>query len=221
MRDEEKIGELKQLDLFKNLCDDELIEIEPYFSKRFYNRNEVVYTTSTLAKHFIFLIKGKIKVFRLSELGKEQIIRLIEPNEFTGELALFESKRKAYATALVQSVAYIIEHQHLREILTRNPGIALKMIEILTYRLQLSEEQTSWLSTNTAKERLWLYLNKAAQLENNKLIVHHAETKKFLASYLGMTSETLSRMLHQLEDEGSIRQHSEYHLEIFPHNGFE
>lgn len=207
---------LKRLELFEDIDEDYLSHIAHHFKEHHFKRNEIVYTNDASARHFYFLISGRIKIFRLSELGKEQIIRLIEPKEFTGELAVFEGIRKAYATTLKESIVYSVEHADFKQILKDNADISLKMIEILSLRLHLSEEQTSWLSTNTSKERLWIYLNKESVLENNKLLVHQKVTKRFIAAYLGMTSETLSRVLHQLEEEGRILIHSENLLEIIP-----
>lgn len=212
----DKVQEIKRLELFEDIDEAVLSNLAPYFKKHHYKRNEIVYSNGTSARHFYFLISGRIKIFRLSELGKEQIIRLIEPKEFTGELAVFEGVRKAYATTLKESVVYSIEHAKFKEILKDNADISLKMIEILSLRLHLSEEQTSWLSTNTSKERLWIYLNKESVLENDQLLVHQKVTKRFIAAYLGMSSETLSRVLHQLEEEGRIIIHSENLLQIVP-----
>lgn len=214
MEQKRKIKELRQLELFHDLDEEEFLSIMPYFKKRRYKRGEVVYSTYTSAHHFIFVLSGKIKIYRLSELGKEQIIRTIEPTEFTGELALFEGVRKAYAEAMEVSEIYVIEHEHFKEILAKYPKISLKMIETLAYRLHLSEEQTSWMSTSTAKERLWIYLQKESALVDGKRVVHYEQTKRFLASYLGMSSETLSRSLHQLEEEGKIREYPDHMIEI-------
>lgn len=207
---------LKQLELFEDIDEVYLSTIVHHFKEHHFKRNEIVYTNDASARHFYFLISGRIKIFRLSELGKEQIIRLIEPQEFTGELAVFEGVRKAYATTLKESIVYSVEHADFKAILKENADISLKMIEILSLRLHLSEEQTSWLSTNTSKERLWIYLNKESVLENNKLMVHQKVTKRFIAAYLGMSSETLSRVLHQLEEEGRIIIYSENQIEIIP-----
>lgn len=60
----------------------------------------MVYATNTEACYFLFVLTGKLKIFRLSELGNEQIIRMIAPIEFTDELAQFEGIRKAHAIAM-------------------------------------------------------------------------------------------------------------------------
>lgn len=211
-----KSSELSKLELFEDLNKNEIESIEPYFHKRTYQRNDIVYINESEAHQFLFLVEGKMKIFRLSELGKEQVIRLIEPTEFTGELALFEGVRKAYASVLEPSIVYTIDHDDFKKILADFPLISLKMIKILATRLHLSEQQTSYLSGVSAKERLWIYLDKEAQKIDGKLMVHHTETKRFVAAYLGMSSETLSRALSQLEIEGRIKRVSHHYLEILP-----
>ncbi len=210
----EIIEELRQLTLFNNIDLKILEQIAHSFMRRSYHRNDIIYSTHTEAHHFIFVLNGKIKISRLSELGKEHIIRIVGPNEFTGELALFEGMRKSQAVALVQTEIYVIKHQVFKNILETYPSLALKMIEILALRLHSSEEQSVWLSTSTAKDRLLIYLNKESKMVGDKRIVYHQETKRFIAGYLGMSTETLSRVLTQLEQEGKILDHQNHFIEI-------
>ena len=215
MLSNEKIRDLQQFELFKDLDFETLEQIVPYFTKRLYKRNEVVYATNTEARYFLFVLTGKVKIFRLSELGNEQIIRMIAPTEFTGELALFEGVRKAHAVAMVASEIYLIENQQFKQLLVDHPQLSLKMIEALSQRLHASEEQAVWLSTCTAKDRLFNFICKEAQIVNGHKIFCHEETKRFLAGFLGMTSETLSRSLHQLAEEGKIKEWQNHQIEVF------
>ncbi len=208
------VRDLHKFNLFQSLSEESLKDIAPYFKKQTLKRGEIVYSSYDTAHHFIFVISGKIKIFRLSSLGKEQIIRVIKPKEFTGELALFEGIRKAYASSLTKSEIYLVEHQDFKNILAKYPDVSFKMIEILTTRLHLSEEQTSLLATHTAKDRLWIYLYKEAKEVDGKTIVYYQQTKRFIAAYLGMTSETLSRVLHQLEQEDLITEYPDQYIVI-------
>ena len=214
MTTDKTIKYLHEFELFQDLSEEELKDISPFFTLRNFKRSEMIYRASDVASNFIFVLSGSIKIFRLSKDGKEQIIRIIHPQEFTGELALFEGYRKAYAIALEKSMIYTIEHQKFKELLKYYPDLALKMIEILSLRLHLSEAQTSLLSMNTSKERLWIYLNDEAINVNGKQIFYFSQTKRFIAAYLGMSSETLSRVLHQLEDEKRIKEHLDQYIEI-------
>lgn len=214
MLSNEKITDLLKFELFKDLDFETLEQIVPYFTKRLYNRNEVVYATNTEARSFLFVLSGKVKIFRLSELGNEQIIRMISPMEFTGELALFEGVRKAHAVAMVPTEIYLIENQQFKQLLAACPELSLKMIEALSLRLHASEEQAVWLSTCTAKDRLFNFICKEANVVDGQKVFRHEETKRFLAGYLGMSSETFSRSLHQLVEEGKIRERQNHLIEI-------
>ncbi|MFE2775124.1 helix-turn-helix domain-containing protein [Aerococcus urinaeequi] len=50
---------------------------------------------------------------------------------------------------------------------------------------------------------------------NGHRIFYHQETKRFLAGFLGMSSETFSRSLHQLADEGKIQEQHNHQIEVF------
>ncbi len=206
--------DLTEFELFKDLGIAVTREIAPYFHKQHYRRGDMIYSSQDSARHFLFVREGTVKIFRLSRQGKEQIIRLILPHEFTGELALFEGVRKAYAVALSACEIYTVTHDDFKQILASYPELALKMIEILAMRLHLSEEQTSLLSTNTTKERLWIYLNDESEIVDGSRRVYYKQTKRFMAAYLGMTSETLSRALHQLEQEGKIKEYPDHYIEL-------
>lgn len=199
-------NDFQKFQLFENLSQDDLKKILPYFKFEKVKSNEIIYQNADVARHFILVLSGSIKISRLSKDGKEQIIRTILPKQFTGELALFEGIRKAYAIALEESEIISIEHDSFKTLLRNYPELSLQMIKILSERLHLSEAQTSLLSMNTSKERLWIYLNEHSTIKNDKKIFQFKQTKRFTASYLGMSSETLSRMLHQLEEDNKITQ---------------
>ncbi|WP_244862088.1 cyclic nucleotide-binding domain-containing protein [Siminovitchia terrae] len=52
-------------------------------------RGEEIYGAGDTSAHLYIVHQGRVKIFRLSESGKEQLIRILEPGEFMGELALF------------------------------------------------------------------------------------------------------------------------------------
>ena len=80
-------------------------------------------------------------VYRLSDTGKEQVLRLIEPGGFLGELSLFSpSPMQHYAEALEPVTMCIIEAAPLKELLGKYPSIAFKVLEELSRRLERTEQ---------------------------------------------------------------------------------
>lgn len=59
--------------------------------------------------------EGQVKIYHLSDSGKEQLIRVLSPDDFTGELALFqESEHEYFAEAVVDSNICMIQRNDLQ-----------------------------------------------------------------------------------------------------------
>src|SRR5690606_9582805 len=84
--------------------------------------------------------KGKVKIYHLSESGKEQIIRILEPGDFTGEHALFsESVHDSYAEAMEKTEICMMSRDALQNYLLRYPQISLKILSEFSKRLDRVE----------------------------------------------------------------------------------
>lgn len=179
-----------------------------YVKHKSFKAGETIYIPGEQADSLYIISSGKIRIYRLSLNGKEQLIRLLIPGEFTGELALFKKgEYEAYAEALVDTNICTINHHDFKNILVDYPEIATTMLSELSNRLSDSEQQTAWITTKTVRERLIHYLARSASLDKNKTcVIDFNIAKKDLASYLGTTPETLSREWTKLESEGIIKQ---------------
>lgn len=169
---------------------------------------ETIYRPGEKANSIYIISFGKIRIYRLAENGKEQLIRMLIAGEFTGELALFkQSEYEAFAEALEPTMICMIKHSDFKELLIKHPTVSTKMLELLANRLSNSEQQATWIGTETVKERIIHFLTRSAVInEKGDSVVLLSLTKRNLASYLGTTPETLSREWTKLELDGSISQ---------------
>lgn len=193
--------------IFKSLTIEEKNHIYSLMPHKHFSEGETIYSPGEMTDSLLILNTGKIKIYRLSETGKEQLIRIVMPGQFTGELALFkEGRYEAFAEAIEDSDCCMISYQDFRNLLLQHPSIAIEMLGTLADRLGSSEQQTAWATTETVHERLIHYLHSLAKETEKPSIVELGMSKKDLASYLGTTSETLSRELTRLEREGIIQE---------------
>jgi len=171
-----------------------------------YKKGEIIYRAGDESDSLYIVNKGRIRIFRLSESGKEQLVRILTTGDFTGELALFsESTHESYAQAMEDTEVCMINRRDLQDFLIRYPSISLKILSEFSRRLEKSEVQTTRVSTEKVETRIAQYL--AECVENNKSMEFLLPmSKKDLASYLGTTPETISRKLAELEDAGYIAQ---------------
>jgi len=151
----------------------------------------------------------------LSESGKEQLLRILTPGDFTGELALFrESTHESYAEAMVDTDVCTITQTDLQDFLMRYPSISLRILGEFSNRLALSEKQTARFATESVETRLALFLAECLEDDNGTNELTLPMSRKDLASYLGTTPETISRKLAELEDGGYIKQLSTRRIKI-------
>jgi CRP/FNR family transcriptional regulator len=165
--------------------------------------------------------KGKIRIYRLSESGKEQLLRVLHPGDFTGELALFSEKiHEAYADAMEETNICILKRSDLQSLLLKYPSISIKVLVEFSNRLEQSEKQATRFATEKVETRIALYLAECIDAESHSKEITLPMSKKDLASYLGTTPETISRKLFELEDEGYIKQKTHKRIEILDLDDF-
>ncbi|GEL67480.1 Crp/Fnr family transcriptional regulator [Marinilactibacillus psychrotolerans] len=194
--------------IFNHLEDTQLAEIMVTTQSVSYKKNELIYHAGDESDSLYIINKGRVRIYRLAESGKEQLVRFLNPGDFTGEMALFsESTHESYAEAVMDTTICMIKRADIQEFLLKYPSISLKVLAEFSNRLEASEKQATRFSTEKVETRIALFLVESLSEEKtgeNELIL--PMSKKDLASYLGTTPETISRKFNELEDKGYIKQ---------------
>jgi CRP/FNR family transcriptional regulator len=207
--------------IFNHLDDNQKDEILGLINSLKVKKGEMIYRAGELSDSLYIVSSGKIKIYRLSESGKEQLVRILRAGDFTGELALFsETIHEAYAEAMLDTWMCTIRRADLQELLIKYPSISLKLLNEFSNRLETSEKQTARFATEKVDTRIALFLAEYAKdhdTSNFKLPM----SRKDLASYLGTTPETISRKFLELEDAGLILQKPKSEIEIIDLEGLQ
>lgn len=215
-------GCVSQVPIFRHLEQDQLLEILSVTRTQKYKRGETIYRTGEPSDGLYIVNGGRIKIYRLAESGKEQLLRFLEPGDFGGELALFqETLHENYGEATVNTSICRVNRQDLRVILLRYPSISLKILAEFAQRLEQAEKQATRAAIERVETRLALYLAELLGSLNLRGEVVLPMSKKDLASYLGTTPESISRKLAELEEAGLIRQVDNRIIEILDGKGLQ
>lgn len=189
--------------IFNNLSYDEMLEIASITNSRQYKKGQMIYMAGDRGGNLFVVHKGKVKISRLSETGKEQVIRVLGPGEFMGELSLFVDEDLIdNAEALEDTAVCIISGENLKDLMGKYPSIAFKVLEELSSRLGQAERLIEHLGIHDVETRI---VETLFNLTDKKGEINLKMSKGNLASHIGMSQETLSRKLSYFQDEGWIR----------------
>ncbi len=190
--------------LFDGLPQDQLEEIRRIAVGRHFKKNELIFIEGDTANGFYLVADGKIKVFKASSEGKEQILHILGPGEPFGEVPVFSGKSfPANAQALAKSYLLFFPRLAFVKLITDHPSLALNMLAVLSMRLRQFTVQVEHLSLKEVPGRLAAYLIYLSQ-EQGKDTVSLTISKGQLASLLGTIPETLSRIFARMSEQKLI-----------------
>lgn len=193
---------VQKVPIFSNLNPEEMMEIQSIIRGLYFERGEALFLPGDRCEKLYVINDGKVKISRLSDTGKEQVIRILEPGDFIGEISLFtHSPIKNYAEALKDTSVCTIDGKNLRIIMGAYPQIAIKILEEVSKRLEGAENLIEQLGLYDAEHRIAQTLLMMSDDKNDILL---SMSKRDFASYMGMTQETLSRKLSDFQSMGWI-----------------
>jgi CRP/FNR family transcriptional regulator, dissimilatory nitrate respiration regulator len=193
--------------LFSGLGEADLTQVVHIAADRFYERGETIFLEGDPGDGFYIVAAGKVKIFKVSLEGKEQILHIYGPGNPFGEVPVFSGDNfPANAITLVKSHLLFFSRRAFFDLITANPSLSMNMLAVLSMRLREFTVQIENLSLKEVPGRLASYLLYLA--EEQALAVgapiNLPISKGQLASLLGTIPETLSRILAKLSAQGMI-----------------
>ncbi|MBN1907123.1 MAG: Crp/Fnr family transcriptional regulator [Deltaproteobacteria bacterium] len=198
------IDRISTISLFNGLPDDQLESLSMITMENIYKKGESIFTENEQATGLYAVASGRVKIYKLSPDGREQILHIFGPGEVFGEVPVFAGKRfPASADAMDESRVLFFQREALISLIQKNPLIAMNMLAVLSMRLRRFTSLIDDLSLKEVPGRLakhLLYMKK----EHGNSELDLGITKGQLASLLGTIPETLSRILTKMVDQGII-----------------
>ncbi|HOK42987.1 MAG TPA: Crp/Fnr family transcriptional regulator [Thermoclostridium caenicola] len=193
---------IDRVPIFSSLSPGEKLEIARITSARTFQKGEMIYSAGDPGGKLYVLHTGTVKISRINAGGKEQVIRVVGPGDFMGELSLFSSAPLSdNAEALEATTLCMIDGARLRELMAKYTSIAFKILEELSRRLEKAENLIESISLNSVEQRLAQALLSLSEGGHEVVL---SMKKGDLASQLGMSQETLSRKLATFQEQGLI-----------------
>jgi CRP/FNR family transcriptional regulator len=195
---------LKHCPLFAGLGLAELQKMRAIAIPKRFGRKAILFSDGEEAKGFYVVLSGKVKVFKVSPEGKEQILHVITAPDAFAEAALFlEGTYPAFAEALSDCQVLFFPKRAFIQLIEKNPQLSINMIVTLSQYLKrfailIEELSLKEVSSRVAKH----FLDLSVKLSKEGKSAQEVEldlSKTQLALKLGTISETLSRTLAKMK----------------------
>ena len=191
--------------LFDGLSQEQLARIARIVQQKVYQRGEAVFWDGDAGNGFYVVAEGRIKIYKTSAEGKEQILHIYGPGHPFGEVPVFSGRRfPASAQAIEKSRLLFFPRDDFITLISRQPSLALNMLAVLSMRLRQFTVQVENLSLKEVPARLASYLIYLAKEQRTPSQVDLPISKGQLASLLGTIPETLSRIFNKMSQHGLI-----------------
>lgn len=171
-----------------------------------FQKGESIFFEGDLGIGFYVVGDGKVKIYKVSFAGKEQILHIFGGGEPFGEVPVFNGRPfPANAQALQKTKTLFFPRDKFVRLVEAHPSLALNMLAVLSFRLRKFANQIENLSLKEVPARLAGYLVYLSEEQNNSEYVELDISKGQLASLLGTIPETLSRIFSKMSEEGLIK----------------
>ncbi|MBP6942189.1 MAG: Crp/Fnr family transcriptional regulator [Syntrophorhabdaceae bacterium] len=191
--------------LFQGLPEPQVDKLTRIVTEHSFAGGQVIFAEGDKADGFYIVVTGRVKIYKLSPEGKEQILHVFGPGEPFAEVAMFSGGTlPAHAEAIKESRVVFVPRTAFVALIQQDPSIAMNMFGTLSIRLKRFTSLIEDLSLKEVPQRLAAYL---LYLANEKKDHEHVEltiSKGQLASLLGTIPETLSRILRKMSAQGCI-----------------
>jgi CRP/FNR family transcriptional regulator len=158
------------------------------------------------ATHFLNIISGSVKVYKLMPDGRRQVTGFLFPGDLLG--LAFNDAYTYSAEALTPVTVCRFPRRQLERLLDEFPKFEKRLLAIASNELAAAQEQMMLLGRKTAQERVASFLlalaSRAERSGKSADSVTLTMTRTDIADYLGLTTETTSRVFTALRKRGAI-----------------
>ncbi|HUH42749.1 MAG: Crp/Fnr family transcriptional regulator [Sulfurimonas sp.] len=190
--------------LFQNIDEDTIKKIESFTTLHKVSKDNIVFYEGDEPKYLYLLVKGVIKLYKTSSSHKEIVLKYFHENELIGEVANFENIPYPATAKAYSDVEFLkIDFEKLKEVIFLNPNLSFNIQTSLIKKIKNLENIISTNLVLDSKERVAKYIYSHSD--------NFFETKNIeIAEVLGVSPETLSRILKFFKDNGIINIKKKY-----------
>ena len=171
--------------------------------RRAVKKGQIVCLEGEPCPGLIIIESGWIQGVKVSPQGREQELSLAGPGEMINEISIMAGEFNILTLRTVESsIIWIIKLEIILELMVKHPILSNIITQNMAKRIVHLINIVEDLALRNVEGRLanmLLNFSKSNRIQN-----HHWSTREEIASRIGTTSVVISRVLHEMEDQGAI-----------------
>lgn len=172
-------------------------------------KGEFVYLDDAPFRYLYLVRKGAVKTWCSNSGGEMQILAFHLPGELIGLDGVAQTRHQCTAQALVKTELCQIPYTRLDTLAEDLPSLRARLMNIVSREFVLEQEHIMMMSARPAIERLALFLQTLRQriemAAGPRRVLTLDMARWEIANFLALASETVSRLLVELQKAGVIR----------------
>jgi len=202
----DKLAILRNHSLFGQLGVDALSRLASYAHTKAVAAGTTIFEKGDPGASLFAVLRGTVRISNRSADGKDAVLNMITAGGIFGEIALLDGQpRTADALAVSECELMQIDRRDFVPLLTEDPEIALRLIEILCGRIRHTSERVEDITFldlpgRLAKTLLWLS-SQSDSPQTRKVSI----TQREIGQIIGMSRESTNKQLREWEEKKWVR----------------
>lgn len=201
---DKKIRLLQQCYLFKNLPTEDIADIAVRTHEKFLPKNMVFMQEGNKANNTYILESGLVKVFRITEDGKEIILALRSTGDVVGEFELLdevEKPRSVSIQVLEDTTALVLPKEIFKSLLEKYPSMMTALSRYILKLLRHKNSRIEQLLSQSLSDRTYeVLLTLQKYFPNGEITLSHED----IASLVHATRPRITEALNTLAQEEKL-----------------
>lgn len=203
--------DFKKIPIFSTLNSSDMEEVKPYLIPAKFKKKEAIFSEGDPSGWLYVVTKGKVKITKLSQSGREIILEIISPMDFFGGVAVMRGfPYPANAVAMDDAEVLKISRSNLMRILDRFPNLMYCMAMNIGDRIKGSHEALKNIAVEKVESRIASLLiklaDKTGSKTDNSVTIDMKLTKQDIAEMVGTTVETSIRTMSKFKKLGIVSE---------------
>lgn len=177
--------------------------------KRPIHKGEELFQNGQKMQSLFAVRSGTFKTFTVNESGEEQITGFHLAGDLLGFDAIAESEHPSFAKALETSMVCEIPYDNLDALSNVMPKLKKQILRMMSSEIKGDQDMLTLLNRKNAEQRLATFLTSLSHRYKDRGLssteFRLTMTRSDIGNYIGLTVETISRLLNRFHKSGLIQ----------------